>query len=642
MYPNYVLSPKITLAMILAALLFLGCQDALENPATDTDWPGYLGGPETSQFSLLKQITRNNVTDLKVAWVYNSGDADPKNRSQIQCNPIIIDGVLYGTSPALKLFALDAATGQEKWVFSPLDKEYDMFGAGVNRGVAYWSDGVEKRILYTVKSFLFAVDAETGKAIESFGDSGRVSLHKGLGRDVTDLFISSNTPGIVFEDLLILGQRVSEDMGAAPGHVRAYNVRTGAIEWIFHTIPKPGEYGYETWPPDAWKEMGGANAWSGFSLDEKRGVVYVPTGSASYDFYGGDRPGENLFANCLIALDARTGKRKWHFQTVHHDLWDRDLPSPPTLVTVNHGGKDVEALAQITKSAHIFLFDRETGEPLFPIEEVPVPSSKLDGEQTWPTQPIPVRPPAFSRNRVTAADITTLSPEASAYAKMHWGNYLEGDHYIPPSEEGTIIFPGFDGGGEWGSGSFNPKSGTLFVNANEMPWILQMLPYTTEDDGLLATRGANIYGSSCIGCHGKNLQGASIHTVPSLQNLRARMDADDVTKVVKNGKGMMPSFSYLDEGQIAAVAAFLLESDEKAPPLKSGEGKRSWNYPYALNGYRRFVDLDGFPAINPPWGTLNAINLNTGVITWKVTLGEYRSWLSAGLPEPAQKTMAAR
>ncbi len=614
-----------------AIILFFSCRNDSPLPADTTDWPSYLGGPSTSQYSALTQIDRDNVARLEVAWTYNSGDADPKNRSQIQCNPIIINGVLYATSPVLNLFALDAATGSEMWVFKPFENEYDSYGMGVNRGVAYWTDGQEERILYTVKSFLFAVDAKTGKPIRSFGDDGKVSLHKGLGRDVDDLFISSNTPGIVFEDLLILGQRVSEDMGAAPGHIRAFNVRSGEIEWIFHTIPQPGEFGYETWPADAWKEMGGANAWSGFSLDKERGVVYVPTGSASYDFYGGDRPGENLFANCVIALNARTGERIWHYQTVRHDLWDRDLPAPPTLVTVEHEGRSIDAVAQITKSSHIFLLNRDTGEPLFPVKEVPVPPSKLKGEQAWPTQPIPERPPVFSRERVQAKDLTNLSSDGAAHVKMRWGVYLEGEPFIPPSEQGTIIFPGLDGGGEWGGGAYDPESGNLFINASEMPWILQMLPYREGDDGLLATRGENVYRASCIGCHGPNMRGASVHPVPSIRNLKERMQKEEVIEIVRNGKGMMPSFGYLEDEQITAVAAYLLDSKEPLPESAKRQNKRAWKYPYALNGYQKFLDPDGYPAINPPWGTLNAVNLNTGVISWKVTLGEYPELVERGI-----------
>lgn len=614
---------------LLLALLLNGCGEHVP----DTDWPSYMGGPDANQYSPLTQITPANVHHLKVAWTHHTGDSDPLHRSQIQCNPIIIDGILYGSSPQLKFFALNAATGDELWRFDPFNGRYNQFGMGVNRGVAYWRDGLEKRLLFTAGSFLFAVDATNGKPLLDFGENGSVDLHHGLGRNVAELFVVSNTPGIIFEDLLILGTRVSEDMGAAPGHVRAYDVRTGAIEWSFHTIPQPGEFGQDTWPVDAWKNIGGANAWSGFSLDAERGMVFVPTGSASYDFYGGDRPGENLFANCVIALNARTGERIWHYQTVHHDLWDRDLPAPPNVVQVQHDGKTIDAVAQITKSSYVFLLNRDTGEPLFAVEEVPVSGSRLAGEQAWPTQPIPAKPPAFSRNKMAEKDITTRTPEANAYVKMIWANLLKDELFTPPSEEGTIVLPGFDGGGEWGGAAFDPETGNLIVNASEMPWIIQMLKYETADDGLLATYGKNVYGASCIGCHGLDRKGASIHSVPSLVDLKSRVSANVIEATIRSGKGMMPSFGYLSKGDIKAVTAYLLDSKAKLPPdLKKTKSRELWKYPYVMNGYRRFHDQDGYPALTPPWGTLNAINLNTGEISWKVTLGEHPELVAHGLP----------
>jgi len=605
-------------------LLISACS---EEPAFTTDdpanWAGYLGGPGSSQYSPLDQITTGNVGRLQRAWVYHSGDGDPQNRSQIQCNPLVIDGILYGTTPALKLFALNAATGEEQWRFDPFSGAYDLFGMGVNRGLAYWSAGEDRRILYAVGANLYAIDAGTGQPIAGFGEEGRVDLHEGLGRDVSEYFIAANTPGVVYQDKLILGMRVSESTGAAPGHIRAYNVRTGEQEWIFHTIPQPGEYGYDTWPEDAWQRSGGANSWAGLSLDPQRGIVFVPTGSAAYDFYGGDRHGENLFANSLVALNANTGERIWHFQTVHHDMWDRDLPAPPNLLTVTHEGRQVDAVAQITKSAYVFLFDRETGEPLFPIEEVPVPASGLDGEAAWPTQPIPTKPAPFSRTRFREEDITRRTPEAYEYVKSIWINTREGEPFIPPTEEGTILFPGFDGGGEWGGAATDPE-GTLYVNASEMPWILQMLPYEETDSDLLAARGKNIYSTNCMLCHGKDLQGASANTFPSLVDIKERKTEKEVAAFIRSGQGMMPSFAHLKDEDIDAVVAFLFESEEKAVPKEvSGDENDPWPYPYVMNGYQRFKDQDGYPAITPPWGTLNAIDLNSGELKWKVTLGEY-------------------
>ncbi len=623
---------------LLACLLFQisACEPNKDTNAfpQDTDWAWYLGGPGTNHYSPLAQINVENVSKLRIAWRYYSGDRDSSNRSQIQCNPLIIDGILFGTSPKLKCFALNAATGEELWVFDPFDGNYQLFGMGVNRGLAYWSDGLEERLLYSAGAFLYAIDAKTGKLKKDFGAGGKVDLHNGLGRDAADLFIISTSPGIVYKDLLIMGSRVSESMGAAPGHIRAYNIRSGKIEWIFHTIPLPGEFGNATWPEGAWQNSGGANAWSGMSLDEKRGWVFVPTGSASFDFYGGDREGDNLFANCVIALNASTGKRIWHYQTVHHDLWDRDLPCPPNLVTVERNGKKIDAIAQVTKSAYIFLLDRQTGQPLFPVEERPVPASQLKNEKAAATQPIPTKPPPFARQRVREEDLTTRSPKANAFAKAIWENSLEGEPFIPPSEVGTFIFPGFDGGGEWGGAAVDPQTNIIYINASEMPWVVQMVPYIPEDDGYLATQGKNIYNTTCMRCHGLDLEGASIFQAPSLIDLNQRMDEEDVAQVIQNGKGMMPATNYLSAGEVKAVVAFLFGSDEKieASDIQPDSLTSSWSYPYLMTGYHRFKTPDGYPAIKPPWGTLNAINLNTGEIVWKIPFGEYPELSAKGIP----------
>lgn len=620
----------VSVLALFSLFLFVACEQATHE--SFTNWAWYQGDAGANQYSSLDEINKNNVDQLEVAWTYHSGDIDPKNRSQIQCNPLVIDGVLYGTTPTLKLIALDAKSGAELWRFDPFsESEFKSFGMGVNRGLAFWKKGKDARILFAVSSFLYSINAETGEPHKDFGTDGIVELHDGLGERSQELFVSANTPGIVYDDLLILGMRVSEAMGAAPGYVRAYDVKTGELKWTFHTIPKPGEYGYETWPADAWKTMGGANSWSGFSLDIERGMVFVPTGSAAYDFYGGDRPGENLFANCIIALNAATGERIWHYQTVHHDLWDRDLPAPPNLVTVTIDGKKTDAVAQITKSAYVFLLDRETGEALIPIEEVPVPPSTLEGEQAWPTQPIPVRPPPFARNRVLEKDLTTRTAAAHDYALDVWTRGNEGEPFVPPSESGTFIFPGFDGGGEWGGAAVDP-AGILYINASEMPWVIEMVPVVAEEDGRLATRGKNIFSRSCMSCHGKDLKGASIHPIPSLVNLKSRMNAEGIAATIKNGRGMMPSFAYLKEDEIGAIAAYLLESDELLEEDTEAE-KGNWKYPYVMNGYKKFIDPDGFPAINPPWGTLNAIDLNKGEILWKVVLGDHPG-ISDEYPHP--------
>lgn len=611
-------------------LLLASCQ-----PKSDTDWAHYLGDPATSHYSTLDQINVENVAQLEVAWTYNSGNADTSNRSQIQCNPLIIKGILYGTSPTLQCFALDAATGKELWKFDPFEGNFDLFGMGVNRGLAHWKDGDEERILYSAGSNLYALDAKTGKPFKDFGKDGKVDLHEGLGRDVSEYFVVSNTPGVVYENLLILGTRVSEATGAAPGHIRAYDVRTGKQAWIFKTIPEPGEVGYETWSSDAWQRIGGANSWAGMSLDEKRGWVFVPTGSAAYDFYGGDRVGDNLFANCILALDAKTGKRIWHYQTVHHDVWDRDLPCAPNLITLQLNGKKIDAVVQPTKSGYLFVLDRETGKPLYPIEEVAVEASTLNGEKSSKTQPIPTKPVAFARNKIDSTDLTDLSPENHAFALEIWQKSRKGV-FVPPSLEGTLLFPGFDGGAEWGGSAVDPNTNLIYINANEMAWILQMLPYQSASDNSPIAKGRNIFQTQCMNCHGKDLKGASIFKVPSLVGLKDRSAKADIIKLVKNGKGVMPSFAFLSDQERAAVVAFILEGkgiDNAAiTNSKEPQGEDVWTYPYVMAGYKRFKTPDGYPAIRPPWGTLNAIDLNTGELAWKIPFGEHEELIKKGLP----------
>ncbi len=607
---------------VLVVLLVGACQ---QPPHPDQyDWDHYQGDPGSNQYSPLRQINRDNIHGLEVAWVYNTGDVDTLNRSQIQCNPLIIDGILYGTSPKLKLFALHAATGEPIWEFDPFENQYDQYGMGVNRGLAWWTDGEHQRLYYGAGPHVYSIDAKSGRPDPAFGEGGRVSLNVGLGERAEGLFISSNTPGVVYKDLLIIGSRVSEAMGAAPGHVRALNVRTGELVWTFHTIPKPGELGHDTWPEGAWQEIGGANAWSGMSVDHERGIVYVPTGSAAYDFYGGDRHGENLFANTLLALNARTGERIWHYQVVRHDLWDRDLPAPPNLVTLQMGRRQVDAVAQITKSGLVFVFDRQTGEPLFPIEEIEGLPSDLKGEATWPKQPVPQKPTRFARHEFKEEEITQRTPEAHTYVRALWHSFRKGQEFIPPSTEGTILLPGFDGGGEWGGAAVDPD-GIMYVNASEMPWIIKMIEYTDEEDGLLASRGKNLYGVHCQICHGQDLAGASVYTVPSLSGLKDRLSAAEIEEVIKGGRGMMPSFSFLNDHAVRAITAFLQGSDERlsAEDPPSRFARDSWKYPYFMSGYVKFRDQDGYPAITPPWGTLNAIDLNRGEIKWKVTFGDY-------------------
>src|SRR5690606_7758190 len=399
------------------------------------------GTKDGNRYSSNEQINLGNVDQLKVAWSYSTHDKDTSNRSEIQCNPIVVDGILYGVSPRLKLFALDAATGKQKWLFDPakvIEGENPKFG--ITRGVVYWEDetGTDQRILYSSASMLYAINAADGTLIRDFGENGYIDLRENLDTEGSEKGSAlGKTPGVIYKDLLIVGMSVSEAEDALPGHIRAFNVKTGKREWIFHTIPHPGEFGYDTWEDkEAYKSIGGANAWAGMSLDEARGIVYVPTGSASPDFYGGTRKGPNLFANSIVALDASTGEYIWHYQVVHHDLWDRDLPANPNLVTVNHNGKKIDALAQITKQGYVFLLDRTNGEPVFDIEERPVPQNALPGEQPWPTQPYPTLPEPFSRQHFGPDEVNDLNPETYGELMERYKKIKHREHFVPPSKEG--------------------------------------------------------------------------------------------------------------------------------------------------------------------------------------------------------------
>jgi len=613
----------------VAAVVALALPASVGRCGAGVDWRTYLGDKSASHYSVLQQITQANVSGLQVAWTWRSGDARPDS-SQIQCNPLEIGGVVYATSAAMKLVALDAATGRELWRFEPLDPN------GVNRGLAYWSDGDDRRILYGNGNWLHAVDARTGKLIESFGDHGRVDLSQGLGRDVTGMAIQMNTPGVIYHNLIILSMRVGEGPGpAAPGHVRAYDVRTGKLVWIFHAIPYPGEPGYEAWPPDAWQREGGVNAWPGMTLDEEHGLVYCPIGSATFDFWGGNRIGDDRYADCLVVLDAGTGKLVWDYQFTHHDLWDRDPPAPPTLLDVWHNNQLVPAVAQVTKSGHVWVFNRLTGEHLFPVEEIAVPSSDLAGEVASPTQPVPLKPAPFARQNFTPDQITDRTPEAHRAVLERYFHVRPHVPFGPPSKEGTIIFPGFDGGAEWGGAAADP-SGILYVNANEMPWILSMI-----DTSGATSLGQQIYLQNCTGCHGADRKGNPAGNIPALADVGKRLTRDQIMEVITKGRAVMPSWGFLTEAQRKAVVAFLLGEKPPAEETRGGqwdtyrEDKVTPGFvppPYTHTGYNRWLDPDGYPAVKPPWGTLNAINLNTGEYLWRVPLGIYPELIAKGYP----------
>ena len=608
---------------LIMTLLLAAC-----GKATETDfkqWSVYGGDKGANRYSALDQIDRSNVDQLEMAWTYHTGDKRESPRfSVMECNPIVVDDVMYVTSAGLKVIALRANSGEVIWRFDPFEGR-EFFS--VNRGVTYWEDGDDRRILLTAGPQLLALNAQTGRLIEDFGQSGRVDLRQGLDTDIGGAMMAVSTPGMIYEDLIILGSSVGEGpQPAAPGHIRAYNVRTGERAWIFHTIPHPGEYGYDTWPPDAWERVGAANAWGGMSMDEQRGLVFLGTGSASFDFSGTDREGQNLFANSVVALRASTGERVWHFQVVHHDIWDYDLPTPPSLVTLNQGGELVDAVVQVTKMGMLFVLNRETGEPLFPVEERPVPASTLEGETTWPTQPFPLKPPPFTRQVLTEAEVTNISSKSHDYILDRIRQLDPGKIYTPLSERGTIVFPGYHGGANWGGGAFDPGSGRFYINANEIPMVATMERLVVDPVSSSAlSAGEAIYEKNCVACHGQGGEDQP-PVYGSLDVIRQNLIKSQLAQLLAEGKGNMPPFSKLNENEVDALYAFL--SGIRRP---SGD-QPSYPYPYVFGGYQRFVDLEGFPAIEPPWGTLTAIDLNQGEMVWQIPLGELAELSGRGVP----------
>ena len=598
-------------------------------------WTTAAGSNDGIRYSSGDEINKNNVDKLQIAWVYDT--QDNAERTTIPTTPIMLDGILYGVSPQLNLFALDAVTGKELWVFKPLDPTVK----GSVRGISYWQNknGSDKRIFYSTGHYLYAVNASNGLIKKDFGKGGFIDLRENLDGDFPNSSASGNAAPTIYKDLLITSMRVSESSDAIPGHIRAFNVITGKREWIFHTIPQPGEPGYETWDDkDAWKRVGGANNWAGMALDEKRGIVYVPTGSASPDFYGANRLGSNLYANSLIALDANTGKYIWHFQIVHHDLWDRDLPANPNLITIRKNGKNIDAVAQITKHGYIFMFDRVTGKPIFPINEIPVPESDMPGEKAWPTQPIPTLPEPFARQKFGPEEISDRTTEVKNQLLTEFYKYRSGREFIPPSFQGGIIFPGFDGGGEWGGSAVDPKSKIMYISATELPWSTRMVPNPALNKisgKTFKEVGKSVYAKYCISCHGTELKGDG-KVYPSLVNLNKKYNEQQLRQIVDNGRNMMPSFRQIVEGEKAPLMTFLLDlEDKEAIPSRAGAepAKNRDILPlYTMSGYNRFYDKDGYPGITPPWGTLNAVNLTTGKLLWKVPLGEFEELKKQGFP----------
>lgn len=622
--------PSIFLAASISLFLSSCSQEprlkTVKDLDNDRDWGIYRGDQRSNQFSSLDQISAENVSELEVAWTYQTGDAT--KGSAIQSNPIVIDGLLYFVSPAGQLTALDAATGALEWKYDPRTEEQKNGNyAVISRGASYWSDGEEQRIFFSTDSYLYAVYAKEGTLITEFGENGRIDFRKNLGVDPDTVDTSMTTPCAVFEDYLILGTRVGEGFGSSPGHIRAYNARTGDFEWIFHTIPKEGEFGYDTWEFVEGETYGGANPWGGLTVDEERGWVFAATGSPTYDFYGANRKGMNLFGNCVLALNARTGERIWHFQTVHHDIWDMDNPPAPILVELEIEEAPRDAVIQMTKMGYMFVLDRETGEPLFPVEERPVPTSDVPGEESWPTQPFPLKPPPLTRQGFTKDDLTDRTPEARAKALEVFANFGPSEMFTPPSLRGHVLFPGMSGGMEYHGASFDTERKLLYVNVNESSNLMRLnQTVMLEDDSLLSDyeRGKALYQLNCASCHGLELKGLP-PAIPSLAD--STKPESELRSIILNGKGLMQPYKSFSKEQLDGLLEYI-ENPDTSPA--NFEGKETKTV-YLLEGYIRFIDDDGMPLFSPPYGSLAAVDLNDGSIKWKTPLGEYPELVKMGI-----------
>lgn len=621
--------------LITTALYVVACNKPVDKKRV---WSVYKADALSSSYADLTEINKTNVAKLENVWTFLPEDARGSRMGNAECNPIVVDGTMYVTSARHRLYAVDATTGKLRW-------SHDAFaggeGGGIYRGVTYWEDGDDKRILYTAGDQLYALEAATGNTILTFGDQGKVSMNEGLRGDPAAISVIPTSPGIIYQNLIIMGAEVSELYGAEPGYVRAYDVRSGKLVWTFHTIPHPGEFGYETWPKDAWKYVGGVNDWSGMSVDAARGLVFLALGSPSYDFYGADRHGQNLFGNSVVALEAATGAYRWHFQTVHHDLWDYDLPAPPNLVTIKHDGKIVDAVAQTTKTGFLFILDRETGQPLFPIEERPVPVSHVPGEQAWPTQPFPTRPLPYARQHMTEEDLTAYTPAAhDSLVKRFRGLRYEG-LFTPPDPRGTLMIPGTRGGSNWGGAAFDRETGLLYVKSNDSPEIDVLQPVDKTDNEKASTpyfRGKAIFNIHCAACHGKDRRGDP-PMYPPLTDLATRMPAGVARAIIAKGKSRMPAFGDVLNTRVEDVIAFLYENKGRPSQKEADifeihsnlEGQSGTTNDTAtrylnITPFTHFNDIEGRPAIKPPWGALNAINLNTGDYAWKTVIGNHPEW----------------
>jgi len=638
--------PFKTICVIIALLSLIVVAAVTTDTKKDSHstWQQYGGGADQSKYFEGAQITKENVNQLKVAWVYPTIDSAFNFFS-----PIVVDTIMYVMAKNSSLVALNAETGKEIWIHANLQ-------GLTRRGITYWESKYRKdrRLLFTLNNTLQAIDALTGKSIMSFGTGGYVDMRKGLNREPTSIRrMQSMMPGVVFEDLIIMGSAPGEGFFSAPGFVRAYNVVTGKLVWTFHTIPQPGEFGYNTWPKNAYKYVGGVNVWSEMSVDEKRGIVYLPIGSPTYDFYGADRLGSNLFGNCLVALNARTGKRLWHFQTVHHDLWDYDLASAPQLITVHRDGKQIDAVAIATKHGFVFVFDRVTGKPIFPIEEKPFPASQMPGEKAWPTQPIPTVVPGFTRHEVTKEMLNPYLPEKE---KQKWYKRIDAAKsglFVPPSDKyETIMLPGALGGVNFGNTASDPNKGMVYILTQEYPSVYKLervktsLELMSKDE---IAKAKSVIATTCRSCHGENLTGRGI--APNIVNAGQHLSLEEFKTLLTVGRGQMPGNPHIDDQRVIALHrylggstltrpgfAFRRNQTNKIPdgpvvasggaPIKPDVRPKPpmTDYPQGVwhpaNRYTTDYGTAWPNLLGPVWAWVIAYDLNTGTIKWKQPLGE--------------------
>ena len=587
-------------------------------------WRAYGGAEDGSQYSSLKQVNRSNVAQLKPVWTVSTEDA-----ALYSFNPLVVGDTMYVLAAKDHIVALDAATGKQKW-------SYDMRAKTpliTNRGLTYWQskDGRDARLIFAADNTLQEIDARTGKQITTFGKNGRVDLREGMGRNPEALtLVQSYNPGRIFENLVIFGSATNEEYRSGPGDIRAFDVTTGRLVWTFHTVPHPGETGYETWPKDAWKTVGGANAWSSMAIDNKRGILYVPTASPKYNFYGANRTGNNLFGDSLLALDARTGKLRWYYQMVHHDIWDYDNPSTPLLMTVRHNGKPVDIVAEASKTGFLWVFDRVTGKPLWPVEERAVPKSPMPGEETSPTQPFPSLPAPFARQSFTSKDLSPyLTPEEHDRLKQQIDAARNNGLFTPPSTQNTVEMPGNNGGANFGGAAGDPARGWVYVVSKDLPAMLKLtLPTTVATNNTDESRGGALFATNCSTCHGADRAGRP-PAIPSLIDIDKRVSSEMLQSVVHYGRGLMPAQAFLTISEIANIRAYLLKpqlaSTTEAAAKPTGD-------PSTLeykSGFGFMFAESGLPVIGPPWTSLTAYDLNTGNIRWQIPLGE--------VPELAEK-----